>query len=417
VNYRVILGLQSKFAGGVDVFSINLASGLIQRGLEARIVLTKHYEPNPYSLAYPQNIPVDQLPVSVKDTWRNRWRAMIAYLEKLSPCIYIPNNDCFYSCISPKLSDHVVVVGVLHCDEFFHYEHAARMGKYWNGIVSVSKAIAQKITLVDGHFGRRLTTIPCGIRVSTYPERDFSTKRPLRIVYAGRLIQHQKRILTIPGILEKILDANIPVEVTIIGDGEQRLEFEKACEGLIARGIVRTIGIIPNQDVLNQFEQQDVILLTSDFEGMPLCILEAMGRGCVPVVADIRSGIPELIQDGWNGFIVPSGDPAGFAQRIVTLKENALKLEGMSRNAYTTIRDHYSVEKMADHYIEFFERLFYESRTGIYRRPSGRILPPAFLNTMTWKDQLPTSFRAAGVYGKNILRHAKGFLNQTFFYE
>ena len=58
-------------------------------------------------------------------------------------------------------------------------------------------------------------------------------------------------------------------------------------------------------------EQQDAYILTSEFEGMPNALNEAMARGCVPVVTDIRSGIPELVRYGVNGYRVPVGYPRG----------------------------------------------------------------------------------------------------------
>jgi glycosyltransferase involved in cell wall biosynthesis len=407
MDYKVILGLRSPTLGGVEVFSINLARGLVRRNIPSRILITRTYDPDPPAMKLPEGLHVDWLPVHLKDTWRNRWRAMIHYLEKQAPCIFIPNNDSEYSCVSPRLSRKVAIVGVLHADEFFHYEHVMRLGKYWNGIVAVSKTIAENAAFIEPQLGNRLVTIPCGVQVpKVYPKRNPTKEDPLRIIYAGRLVQQQKRIMDLHAIVARLLEAGIRIQVTIVGDGPQRNEFESACRDFVSRGTMRILGVTPNEKVLEIFEQQDVILLTSDFEGLPVCLLEAMGRGCIPVVTDIRSGIPEIIQDDWNGYIICHKDIGTFVQRIRTLREDLTKRQSISMKAYETIRKDFQVESMVENYIHLFERVRMEAATGIYERPSGPVIPPVRL-TINWKDRLPTSVRNIGVAGKNIVRDAK----------
>src|SRR4029078_3319028 len=109
--------------GGVDIFSINLASELRRKGIPARILLTNIY-PQTHTVDVPAGIPVDTLRVNRNDSWPVRWRAMIQYLENQSPFIYFPNYDLKYSCVCSKLSDRIIVIGSVHSDEPTHYEQA-----------------------------------------------------------------------------------------------------------------------------------------------------------------------------------------------------------------------------------------------------------------------------------------------------
>jgi glycosyltransferase involved in cell wall biosynthesis len=161
-----------------------------------------------------------------------------------------------------------------------------------------------------------------------------------------------------------------------------------------------------NQDVLKTLPQYDVILLTSDFEGMPIAILEGMGRGCVPVVSATRSGIPELVKDGQNGFIVRIGDIKSFADRLSLLQSNLQTRKDLSLRAYETIRDHYNLRKMAQDYLDFFQELQVQINRGLYRRPKGSIVSPPTLK-LSWKQYLPNSVRSAGFYAKKLLRHKR----------
>ncbi|MCI0602669.1 glycosyltransferase family 4 protein [bacterium] len=404
MNHRVILGFEHGVLGGVDIFSLNLLEELTRRNVATSILVTNHFREQPYALPLPQNLPIHKLPIRKSDPWPARWQEMIRFLEAEAPCIYIPNYDFNYSCVAPKLSKNVIIAGIVHSDDPVHYEHFLRMGKYWNGVVSVSKEIAERLKALDPTVSDRLVTIPYGVPISgSFPERRDSDNAPLRIVYAGRLVQRQKQVLLLPEIFERIVEQESNIEITIIGDGPERGELMKRCENLSAKGLIRFAGKVTNQDLLRHFSTQDVVVLVSDFEGMPVSILEAMGQGCVPVVSEIRSGIPEIIRDGHNGFIVSAADSNLFAQRIVRLARDRSLRQTLSFHAYNTIRDHYELKQMGDKYLRLFERLTQKAANGTYVRPKGPITYPKSLR-VTWKDQLPKTVRLVGRYGKTLLK-------------
>ena len=136
-------------------------------------------------------------------SWPRRWRAMIDYLEARAPCIYIPNYDWQYSCVVPRLSKRVGVVGIVHSDDPAHYEHIDRLGAYWNAVVWVSPAIAEHLVASYPGVSNGLTTLPYGVAVfaRVLPARPVRANSPLRLLYAGRLNQHQKRVLDLPAMV------------------------------------------------------------------------------------------------------------------------------------------------------------------------------------------------------------------------
>ena len=139
---NVILAAPKWGLNGPNVFSANLARALNALGMAAHIVLTRPDWVDTKPLPKPGDIPFRTLPVRPFMSFRNRCAAMIRYLEQHSPCVYIPNHDFGHSCISPQLSNRIVAVGILHSDDPQHYEHAVRLGGYWNRTVAVSAAIA-----------------------------------------------------------------------------------------------------------------------------------------------------------------------------------------------------------------------------------------------------------------------------------
>ena len=88
-------------------------------------------------------------------------------------------------------------------------------------------------------------------------------------------------------------------------------------------------------DVSAYYEAADVFALTSHTEGSPNVLLEAMVAG-VPIVATAVGGVGEMIHDGENGLLVPSGDEEAIARAIVTLLEStglSLALTGAARKS------------------------------------------------------------------------------------
>lgn len=404
MNFNVIVASPVWSLNGVNIFSANLVRGLQERGISAQILLTNQKRFNSKPMEVPTDIPVYELPVGEQDRYPVRWRAMIRYLEERSPCIYIPNYDFIHSCVSPKLSNQIAIVGIVHSDDPEHYEHVCRLGRYWNSIVAVSKVIAEATASREPTFSKSLVTIPYGVSIADrLPERSLDSNAPLKIVYNGVLKQYQKRILDIPKIIQALRDRQVPVELTIAGGGPTQQQLTDESQRLVKQGAIRFIGIIPNEKVPELLEKNDVFIMTSEFEGMPNALLEAMGRGCVPVVTNIKSGIPELVQDGFNGYLVTIGDIGMFAERLAILQRDVNLRREMSLNAYSVVdKGAYRIQDMVERYIELFNHILQEAECGIYSRPHGRIILPSSLK-LSWKHYLPLPMLKTVMYGKRIL--------------
>lgn len=405
-DYRVILAIPSGQLSGVDVFSCNLVRGLQESGIPAHVLLTEPYRIAPALLPLAADVPTRRLAVSQHMSWQARWRVMIRYLEDQAPCIYIPNYDWRHSCVSPVLSDRVAIAGIVHSDDPQHYEHVTRLGRYWNAIVAVSPAIARQVTALDPTLAPRLHVIPYGVDAPERPPAKNSAEdAPLRIVYAGRLVQEQKRVMDLARIAEALAERQVPFELTIVGGGAEQTGLLDACAPLLIDRRVRFLGTLANAHVRQVFADSDVVILTSEYEGLPVSLLEAMAQGCVPVVTDIRSGIPELMQEGVNGFRVPVGDVAAFCERLALLQRDAVRRQEMGSAAHRTIIDGgYRTKDMVTRYVELFEQVWRDAAFGAYRRPRGHIVPPpALASEAGWKAALPVPVRRLGTWGKRTL--------------
>lgn len=205
------------------------------------------------------------------------------------------------------------------------------------------------------------------------------------------MVQKQKRVFDLPKIMELLADRGVPTELSIIGGGPDEASLRQRSGALIVSGRVRFCGILNNEQVIQAFESADVLILTSEYEGLPGGAARGEGCGCVPVVTDIRSGIPDVVDDGTNGFRVCVGYIATFVDRLSRLQRDPELRLRLSRNAYAKISNgSYRIEDMTLRYARLFERVMEDARSGAFRRPPGDILPslrPADEAARTWRNR------------------------------
>jgi glycosyltransferase involved in cell wall biosynthesis len=339
---------------------------------------------------------------------------MISYLEKLAPCIYLPGYDWAYSCVTPRVSDGVVVVGHIHSDSPDYYEHFARLGRYFNQTIVASEYLRSKLAAQYPRLAKRICVLPYGVSIPNHPPiRNRAASAPIHLLYAGRLFQEAKRVLDIPKIAEALVRRQVPVRLSFTGWGVDEGALRAACQHLSDRGLVQFHGMVSRDRLLEIYEENDVLILTSEYEGKPLSLIEGMGRACIPVVTDIRSGIPELVKDGMNGYVVPVGAIEQFADRLAGLHRDLNLRERLAAHAFETVsRGGYRIEDMVAAYGTLFERLVDETASGRFRRPYGRMSLPPHLpgrptwDQPTWKDLLPERIRTIGKHCHGAIRRA-----------
>jgi glycosyltransferase involved in cell wall biosynthesis len=266
----------------------------------------------------------------------------------------------------------------------------------------VSAAIAADAIKLAPSLAGRISVIPHGVAAAAaFPQRTGNRDEPLQVIYAGRLDQPQKRVLDLPKILRAAAREKVRIHLTIAGSGPAESQLRADFATLDAGGTVEFLGTVENGALSQIFARQDVFLLTSAFEGLPISLVEAMGQGCVPVTTDIRSGIPELISDGVDGFRVPIGDIDGFAARLAALQKNPGLRRQMAYSAYVRASSGpYRIDQMAESYSQLFKEAFDEQQSGAFRRPLGKIRAPQELR---WTERFPAPLQYWGHHAKQLL--------------
>jgi glycosyltransferase involved in cell wall biosynthesis len=195
--------------------------------------------------------------------------------------------------------------------------------------------------------------IPYGI------SRNVGTASPpaeqFRLVYVGRLVQEQKRICDVVTALCRAVREIPGVTADIIGDGSDRKTAE---EVLISNGSppqVRFLGAITPAEVRRRLPHYHAKVLLSDYEGLPVSLLEAMSAGVVPVCTAMRSGINELVMHDQSGIIVEDRQN-GFISAVRQLRQNQPLWTSLSSRAREMARA-FDAETCADQWTAVINKV------------------------------------------------------------
>jgi glycosyltransferase involved in cell wall biosynthesis len=189
-------------------------------------------------------------------------------------------------------------------------------------------------------YGARAVQMPNGIDTARYAPEASVAREPGLIVCVARLENAQKRQSDVIRALAR-LDSTWHLELVGTGPDEQRLRALARELGVAGR--VTFTGFLADEDAVRErYRRCTVFVLASEFEGLPLALLEAMSCGAPPVGTDIPA-IAEAIEHGVNGRLVPPRTPDRLAEAIVAAAGHG---EQYSRAARAAIVERFSVERM-----------------------------------------------------------------------
>jgi glycosyltransferase involved in cell wall biosynthesis len=161
----------------------------------------------------------------------------------------------------------------------------------------------------------RVFVVPNGLDLQQFTKIPLSSNRQVRIVGVGSLLHYKRwdRLLRAAAALKK---SGLDFLVEIVGDGPLRESLERQARGLELSDRVRFVGHTNN--VSGFLSSSTFVAHTSDVEGCPNTVMEAMACGRAVVATD-AGDIPLLIEDGQTGFVVRRGEDEQFTERLATL--------------------------------------------------------------------------------------------------
>ena len=158
---------------------------------------------------------------------------------------------------------------------------------------------------------------------SNLVDRVYSpSKNSIKILFVGRLT-HEKGINYAIEAIGELLENNISCELTICGSGPEEKSLQMMAKDLNLDININFIGNITSRRQIEAiYKSHDIFILPSISEGTPKVILEAMGYGLI-VVATSVGGIPDIVEDGVNGFLVEPRNSKAITEIITRLSKDA----------------------------------------------------------------------------------------------
>lgn len=150
--------------------------------------------------------------------------------------------------------------------------------------------------------------------------------------------------------------ADTTMKLALIGSGKGSGETDMILERINALGIRKSVlplGVVDS--IYEYYCMADVFVLPSYLEGLPMALLEAMSCGLVPIVSRV-GGNRELINNGKNGFLVEPRNVDDLVQKMMWCISNKDKLEFFGAKAVETVKTQFSLEKVAEEYLEVYEK-------------------------------------------------------------
>lgn len=356
---------------GVTLWAVRLAGALAEQG--RAVTLLRHAEPAGQGRL---DLPIHRA-VRVVDLsglpplheaagdlapWIPHYRGAIrdAADRHGAPVVVSPNllGDCYGLAAALCLTDPemVRVVGWQHSDIEYDARVLLRYEPVVARFVGVSDAICGRLRERLAHRAGHVIDIPYGVPVP--PEaparehgRGLGTTRPLRLLYTGRLEHQQKRILALVHLSDALDARGVRHELTLLGDGPASAEIDAlaATRG----GRLRRLAPASPAGVSAVLDRSDALVLASRYEGLSVSMLEAMARGCVPIVTRAASGTAQAIDSGVNGEIAeagPGADEREAGESLADAVQTYLRRDArqMSVAAWETARGRFSLESHAD---------------------------------------------------------------------
>ncbi|HAF61732.1 MAG TPA: glycosyl transferase family 1 [Anaerolineaceae bacterium] len=331
-----------KWVAGTEIATQNIAEHLAKIGHDVHII-TSHDEGLPYlnqeNGFYVHRISSSRIKIIGGLSF---WLRILFEVHKIKPDIVHVQAlnmgmPALFSKIFLKIPYVVWCQGSeIYMPDLFTRVVGKSILKNASAIIALTKNM--QVKLHDIYNGKTYV-IPNGINLKLY--HNFSTcskgsRNSKNIVFVGRL-HPIKGVQYLLRAMQKILDEAPNAFLTIVGDGDDRKQLERLAEDLNISSHVEFIGQVPSEAVPEYICRADIFVLPSLSESFGIVNLEAMACG-LPIVASRVDGIPDVIKDGVNGYLVDAKNPDSIAEKVLLLLKNDRVRTKISTNNREEVR-------------------------------------------------------------------------------
>lgn len=351
------------YVGGPNAGLIRLLPALRERGVQASCLFLRfapHGECPTIRELEARGVPCVSTPYHSTTELRVRW--LLARLRLDPPDVFVPNlMPAAYFAARWCREAGIPSVGVLRNVDAFHEgfleEFAAGDPRFrQTAFVGVSAQAVEMIrAATDGRAGfAAVEQIPSPVEMQ--PQSVRYEGGELRLLYSGRMVERQKRVgLTARAMCRLV--AQVPeVRCAMYGDGRDMEAVRAVVAENGAEAAVELPGRVCSEAMRGELSRHHAIALFSEYEGLPLALMEAMAAGLVPIGQRGNPGIEELVEHERTGLLLDDPE-AELPGAVARLKNEPGLFARLSENAREHVRAVSSLEVVADKWCALFERI------------------------------------------------------------
>jgi colanic acid/amylovoran biosynthesis glycosyltransferase len=194
----------------------------------------------------------------------------------------------------------------------------------------------------------------------------FTPRRPrddgrVHVLTVARLVEKKGAEYGIRAVM-KVLQRCPHLEYKIAGDGPLKGQLRRLINTSNMGDRIQLLGWRRQEEIVKLMQEADLLLAPSvtgqdgDQEGIPVVLMEALAQG-LPVLSTCHSGIPELVQEGQSGFLVPERDVDALAEKLEYLVEHPETWPEMGRAGRDYVEAHYDINILNDRLVQLYQRL------------------------------------------------------------
>lgn len=263
------------------------------------------------------------------------------------------------SCLSKMLGKRTIFI--CHGGIFFEVEgllnvidRATLLFQLRTGIIGYTVVPSRWLAkFIDQHkIKSKVLVIPNAVdlkEIDSYPIARLATKS--NILFLGRLAKI-KGITTLMDAFSLLTNANYGYNLYIIGPKGDLSQNE--IDKMKNIPCVYLLGRVSHERKFALIKAVDMVVVPSLWENFPIVVLEAMSCG-KPVIATKVGGIPEVIEDGYNGILVPKQDGGALAKAISLLMQNPFEAKKLGEAAYRTVKERFTIDIMRQNYLKIIK--------------------------------------------------------------
>ena len=235
---------------------------------------------------------------------------------------------------------------------------ASRMEKillniHFNKVITISHATMNSLVNDFGVNDKNLELVYCGVDIQKYDNVSTDTLNKNQIIFVGRLAPH-KHVDHFIQVIKEIKPSYPDLKFLIVGKGPEKENLVTMINELKLNDCITFKQDLSDEELITEIKQSEILVLPSTREGFGMVLAEA---NCCnkPVLTYASGGTVDVVEDGYNGYLIESGNIQQFKEKTIELLEDERLRKKIGNNGRKKVEEYFDWENITDDYLKILE--------------------------------------------------------------